>query len=72
MTGALLEAPRREQAHLAPAHGRMGGGLTLEERLEGAWRGLKAEGEADCPVCRARMSLVGRAGECSGCGSRLA
>ena len=72
MTAALLEAPRRSQAQHAPPDARVGGGLTLEELLAGAWRGLKADGEADCPVCRARMSLVERVGECSGCGSRLA
>ena len=72
MTGALLEAPRRSQAQFAPPDAGVSRGLTLEERLAGAWDGLKADGEADCPVCRARMSLVERAGECSGCGSRLA
>ena len=65
MTGALLDKPPRGVTR--PGDGR----TTLEERLQGAWRGLHAEGEAECPVCGDRMTLRGGAGECGRCGGRL-
>ena len=46
-------------------------GLTLEQRLEGAWEGLRSGGAAECPLCRAPMRRHGNHALCSGCGSRL-
>jgi hypothetical protein len=81
MSATLLELgsrllPERGSAAGAvdepPALGRRGGGrVTLEERLESAWRGLHAAGAAECPLCGGRMTLGGGAGECGGCGGRL-
>ena len=50
-----------------------GGRLTLEQRLDGVWEGLRADGVAECPVCRAQMHAAagGAAGRCGGCGSTL-
>lgn len=47
-----------------------GGGLTLEERLDCVWEGLRADGAAECPVCHGGMA-VGAAARCDSCGSRL-
>jgi hypothetical protein len=71
MTSTLLDQPRRVGTDgslvARPGDGRP----TLEERLQGAWRGLQAGGAADCPICGDRMTLRGGAGECGGCGSSL-
>jgi hypothetical protein len=75
MTSLLLDAPRLAPAGLC--HGgrhaeRPGGrGLTLAERLDSLWAGLHADSEAECPICRSRMTLRHGAGECGGCGSKL-
>jgi len=76
MTSALLAAPLHAfaQAHgqghcrEERAHGR---GLTLAERIDGIWAALHADGEAECPICHARMKLQHGAGDCTGCGSQL-
>jgi hypothetical protein len=48
-------------------------GLTLEQRLEGSWHELRLRGAAECPLCRAPMHRAADgAGECTGCGSKLA
>jgi hypothetical protein len=52
--------------------GRVGGGrMTLEERLEATLASLLAAGEAECPVCHARMTRTHDGGACGGCGSSL-
>ena len=49
-----------------------GGRLTLEQRLDGVWEGLRAAGVAECPVCGSRMDANGDGGgHCGGCGSTL-
>ena len=50
-----------------------GGGLTLEARLDCVWEGLRADGAAECPVCRGGLaaSKRGPAARCVDCGSRL-
>jgi hypothetical protein len=70
MTATLLDLPGLdvESSAARPRDGSM----TLEERLQGAWRALESDHAADCPVCGARMALRGGVGECGGCGSRLA
>ena len=71
MTAALLEsapAPFGGGTRRGTAGGR---GITLEERLEAAWRAVRAEGHAECPVCSARLCLEHGAARCAGCGSQL-
>jgi tRNA(Ile2) C34 agmatinyltransferase TiaS len=71
MTTALLESRPSlfgEARRLRPAGGR---GNTLEELLESTLRSVQAGGEAECPVCHARMHADGGAARCSGCGSTL-
>jgi hypothetical protein len=47
-------------------------GLTLEQRLEGTWEGLRSGGPAACPLCRAPMQRAADgSGHCSDCGARL-
>ena len=46
--------------------------MTLEQRLEGAWEGVRCAGRADCPVCHAPMGRAADgSGRCAGCGSQL-
>ena len=71
MSTALLESPLSLFAPAPRSRPAGGRGLTLEERLEAAWRAARAEGVADCPVCRARLHADGEAARCSGCGSTL-
>ncbi|HEY1275180.1 MAG TPA: hypothetical protein VGF25_09730 [Thermoleophilaceae bacterium] len=77
MTAAALAAPLQGLAerraggwHGDRARGR-GRGLTLAERLDGIWAAVRADGEAECPICRGRMQLRHGQGECAGCGSRM-
>jgi hypothetical protein len=44
------------------------GGVTLEDVVLGAWDDLVADGDAECPACGGRMSML--AG-CEECGSEL-
>jgi hypothetical protein len=71
MATALLERPPFPL--FTPGQGVRSGGrrLTLEERLQGAWEGLRADGAADCPVCRARMVASAGGGSCTSCGTQL-
>jgi ribosomal protein L37AE/L43A len=62
-----LERLRRERSNCSD-----GGRLTLEQRLEGVWEGLRAAGVAECPVCAHRMDAAGDGvGRCGGCGTTL-
>jgi len=46
--------------------------LTLEQRLEGTWEGLRSAGHAACPLCRMPMQRgADGGGRCSGCGAQL-
>jgi hypothetical protein len=79
MTGAVLDRPGAlladEDAEAgvpdagAPLVG--GGRVTLEELLDRALHAARANGSAECPVCRARMTREAEAALCGGCGSRL-
>jgi hypothetical protein len=64
LVAAGARTPRRESRS-------GGGGLTLEQLLDGVWEGLHADGAAECPVCRSRMTRSDAAGDCGGCGSHL-
>lgn len=68
-SGRRDDVPRRRQAGCSA---RPGGSdrLTLELRLDSVWEGLRAEGAAECPVCRGRMEGTGPA-HCADCGSEL-
>jgi hypothetical protein len=69
MSAAVLEAPPTPSASLQGAGGVGGRRVTLEERLESAWRSAQRDGVAECPVCRAGMLAAGAAALCGGCGS---
>ena len=71
MTSALLERPVPPAGETAKRGRSPGGGMTLEERLQGVWRSLHADGAAECPLCRARMTCVAGCGECGSCATRL-
>ena len=70
MTAGVVEAPRRAFAE-ASSFAAPGGRVTLDERLQGAWRRLHADGVAECPVCGSEMTLHAGAGECGGCGAKM-
>jgi len=59
---------RRLAGH--PARPVGGGRLTLEQRLDSVWEGLRTDGMAECPVCHGRMEGSGPAC-CRDCGSEL-
>jgi hypothetical protein len=48
-----------------------GGRLTLGQRLDGVWEGLRAAGEAICPLCGGAMHRHGGGGSCGRCGTRI-
>jgi ribosomal protein L37AE/L43A len=71
MTTALRERPLSFFAETREALGPRGRRLTLEQRLQGAWEGLRADGATDCPVCHARMVNRAGSGACTSCGTQL-
>ncbi len=83
MSGALAERPQRlfgdPPRKLGSAGVRRstessgGGRLTLEQRLDSVWEGLAADGAAECPVCRGRITRVAGApaAQCGDCASSL-
>lgn len=68
-----LSSIGRTEAAVRPSGSSDGGGLTLEQKLDCVWEGLRAGGAAECLVCRGTMAggARGRAGRCEDCGSRL-
>jgi hypothetical protein len=70
LSGESLSAAGAGDPRLALEAG--GGRITLEERLQAAWRGLHTDRAAACPVCGSRMTLRDGAGECEGCEASLA
>jgi hypothetical protein len=71
MTTALFESPLPvfgEARRLRPAGGSE---ISLEELLDRTLRSARADGVAECPVCRARMHPEGGGARCSGRGSTL-
>jgi hypothetical protein len=71
VTAAAVEAPRRAFAEASSCAAPGGGRVTLEERLQAAWRRLHAESVAECPVCGSEMALHAGVGECGGCGAKM-
>ena len=48
------------------------GGLTLEERLGLVLEDVRADGHAECPVCRGPLAPAGpECARCGGCGSQI-
>jgi hypothetical protein len=71
VTAAVVAAPGPAFADECLSASQGGGRVTLEERLQRAWRLLHADGAAECPICRGEMTLRGDAGECGGCGTKM-
>jgi hypothetical protein len=71
VSAAMLDAPSRAVAEASSPAPRGGGRMTLEARLQGAWRLLRAEGAAACPACGGEMTLRAGIGECGDCGARM-
>ena len=69
LAGARQESsPGPTRLDASDAHA--GGRLTLEQRLDSVWEGLRAVGAAECPVCGGRMEGLEHA-RCTSCGSEL-
>jgi hypothetical protein len=68
---ALLEAPPRLLRSDGVTSTVGGRRVTLEERLEAAWRSARRDGATECPVCDAAMRAHGASARCGGCGSVL-
>jgi hypothetical protein len=68
--GDLGGDPQRRRSAGCPARSADGGRLTLEQRLDSVWEGLRAGGAAECPVCGGRMEGF-EIGRCRSCGSEL-
>ncbi|HZV73772.1 MAG TPA: hypothetical protein VFF79_08665 [Conexibacter sp.] len=52
----------------------LGGGLTLDDAIVGAWEGLSAQAVVACPLCGGGMrphAAVDVAGRCGDCGTTL-
>ena len=71
MTTALLESDSADRLFSVDGVRREPGEgpLTLEERLDEAWRNLQGSGTAECPLCRGPLRR--HDGGCEGCGSSL-
>ena len=56
-----------------PSESSGGGKLTLEQRLDCVWEGLRADGAAECPLCRGPMVGDGARprARCGDCGTSL-
>ena len=72
--GSVPEAPAAGGAARERDHG-LGGGLTLDEAIVGAWEGLAALATVACPLCggalRPRSTEHGAGGRCGDCGTTL-
>lgn len=72
LRGGLSEDALRLRSAGCPGRSDGGGRLTLEQRLDSVWEGLRAGGAAECPVCGGRMEAHGDGtARCLGCGSEL-
>lgn len=79
---ASLFGPRPDEPEVAAGARRrdrdLGGGLTLDEAIVGAWEGLAAQIAVACPVCGGALwpqaaGVAGKApaGRCTDCGTTL-
>ena len=74
--GPAPPAPAPATGGVAREHGcGLGGGLTLDEAIVGAWEGLAARATVACPLCggalRPRSTEHGAGGRCGDCGTTL-
>ena len=69
MSAALLEPPTTFSDSRQGARRVGGRPVTLEQRLQAAWRAAQHEGVAECPVCGAAMRAEGHGARCRGCES---
>jgi hypothetical protein len=69
VSSALLEVPSRPALCPQDERPHDGRSLTLEQRLETAWRCAQQAGVVECPVCRASMRRADGAARCEGCDS---
>jgi ribosomal protein S27AE len=51
--------------------GGLGGGLTLDEAIVGAWEGLVARATVACPLCGGVLRPHAAGGRCGDCGTSL-
>ena len=67
------QATRLERVGCEAPDVRAGGRLTLEQRLDSVWEGLRAGGAGVCPVCQAGLGPSAGAAtvRCRSCGSVL-
>lgn len=72
-TRAGAERSSAERLRLIASDAQAGGRLTLEQRLDGVWEGLRAGRAVACPVCQTEMALADGAvaARCATCGSTL-
>jgi hypothetical protein len=70
LSGRSAEEALRRRSARCPGRSDGGGRLTLEQRLDSVWEGLRADGAAECPVCGGQMEGLEHA-RCNGCGSEL-
>jgi hypothetical protein len=70
LRGRSAEDAIRRRSARCPARSDGSGRLTLEQRLDSVWEGLRAAGAAECPVCGGRMEGLELA-RCTTCGSEL-
>ena len=69
MTAAVLDRPCAPTA--GSAHPIEDGPVTLRELLDLTLHAARANGSAECPVCRGCMTHTRAGAECGACGSRL-
>jgi hypothetical protein len=72
---ASLFGPSSAEVRAPERDGGLGGGLTLDEAIVGAWEGLAAQAIVACPLCRGRLQPRSgdhaAGGRCGGCGTTL-
>jgi hypothetical protein len=77
MTAAVLDAPASLFADCVEASGGRSarpvrrGRTTLAELLDCTWRTVRADGQAECPICHAAMHAEASAARCERCGTTL-
>lgn len=71
----LLFGPRPEDVGMPERDDGLGGGLTLDEAIVGAWEGLAAQAIVACPLCggglKPRPGEDTAGGGCDDCGTTL-
>jgi hypothetical protein len=70
LRGATSEDAVRRRSAGCPVRPDGGSRLTLEQRLDSVWEGLRAGGAAACPVCGGQMKGLEHA-RCTTCGTEL-